>query len=605
MDQVSLCRSSCSLQPANVVSSDREPLLSSSLHKTPCWERLGRARFLPLHQLCLQSKAALLILISTAVVSAGFTLIIEGTGIAAQKLSDRLHVGTISLDERAFFVYLGFAVASLFYPLAGFLADVHIGRYRTIIASLIILLVGFLSVSFDSILYLTNFITYQFVEMDKTHVVVFGVFGVIGYILSVISLAGYQANITQLGLDQLFEFPSDYSGLFVHWMEWVTVVGVSLVDILYTWYACQHEYHAKKVVICLPLVISFCLATLLIIAYWKRHWFYNRGKVKCNSYGLVFKILNFARKHKHPVQRSAFTYTDDEIPSRIDFAKERYGGPFTTEQVEDVKTFLRILAIFLALGPVFVIKTPSVAVFSAFAEHFTSNDRGIYSHNCTLTWAIFDTGTLKVLIVVVTFPVYIWLVYSLLRNCIPRMFVRLWMGILLFVLGAASMLLIDLTGHVVHYYRYHEEHACMFLSTVQNSSMIALGMNWSVLFLPNILLGVAPSLVMSTALEFVFAQSPHSMKGFLVGLFFATRGLFQFISSIVLFPFFSLDALWRHRQSVINCDSGYLIFVFLVGLMSLISFSVAAKHYKYRERDDPPYNHMHVERVFAGSCSES
>ena len=143
------------------------------------------------------------------------------------------------------------------------------------------------------------------------------------------------------------------------------------------------------------------------------------------------------------------------------------------------------------------------------------------------------------------------------------------------------------------------------LSTVQNSSMIALGMNWSVLFLPNILLGVAPSLVMSTALEFVFAQSPHSMKGFLVGLFFATRGLFQFISSIVLFPFFSLDALWRHRQSVINCDSGYLIFVFLVGLMSLISFSVAAKHYKYRERDDPPYNRMHVERVFAGSCSES
>ena len=384
----------------------------------------------------------------------------------------------------------------------------------------------------------------------------------------------------------------------------VTVAGFAFVDILYMWYTCGYEPHAKRVVVCLPLVISFCLAILLVIAYCRRHWFY-RGKVKYNSYKLIFKVLNFARKHKHPIRCSAFTYTDDEVPSRIDFAKERYGGPFTTEQVEDVKTFLTILAVFLALGPVFVTKIPSVAVFSIFAQHFTSdsNDGEIYFHNCTLTWAIFDTGTLKVLIVAVMFPVYIWIVYSLLRNCIPRMFVRLWIGLFLFLLGAACMLLIDLIGHIVNYYRHHEGLACIFLLTIQSSSTMALGMHWAVLILPNIVLGVAPSLIMSTTLEFISAQSPHSMKGFLVGLFFATRGLFQFISSIVLFPFFSLDDLWRHRQSVINCDSGYLIFVFLVGLLSLISFTVVAKHYKYRERDDPPYNHMHVERVFAG-CSE-
>ena len=260
--------------------------------------------------------------------------------------------------------------------------------------------------------------------------------------------------------------------------------------------------------------------------------------------------------------------------------------------------------IFLALGPVFVTNIPSVAVFSIFTQHFTSNDREIYPYyNCSLTWAIFDTGTLKILTVVVFFPIYIWIVYSLLRNCIPRMFIWLWIGLFLFLLGAASMLLIDLIGHIINYYKHHEGLACIFLSTIQSSSTMVLGLHWAVLFLPNLLLGVAPSLIMSTALEFISAQSPHSMKGFLVGLFYATRGLFQFIGSIVLFPFFSLDAFWRHKQSVINCDTGYLIFVFLVGLLSLISFTVVAKHYKYRERDDPPYNHMHVERVFAG-CSE-
>ena len=67
---------------------------------------------------------------------------------------------------------------------------------------------------------------------------------------------------------------------------------------------------------------------------------------------MVASVLHYARKHKYPLQRSAFTYCDDERPSRIDFAKERYGGPFTTEQVEDVKTLLRIFLVLIALGPV-------------------------------------------------------------------------------------------------------------------------------------------------------------------------------------------------------------------------------------------------------------
>ena len=39
--------------------------------------------------------------------------------------------------------------------------------------------------------------------------------------------------------------------------------------------------------------------------------------------------------HKHPLQRSAFTFSENYIqPSRLDFAKGRFRGPFTSEQVE-------------------------------------------------------------------------------------------------------------------------------------------------------------------------------------------------------------------------------------------------------------------------------
>ena len=57
--------------------------------------------------------------------------------------------------------------------------------------------------------------------------------------------------------------------------------------------------------------------------------------------------------HKYPIKQSAFTHCDNYIPSRLDFAKDRYGRPFTTEQVENVKTFLQILLVLFAVGPVF------------------------------------------------------------------------------------------------------------------------------------------------------------------------------------------------------------------------------------------------------------
>ena len=66
-----------------------------------------------------------------------------------------------------------------------------------------------------------------------------------------------------------------------------------------------------------------------------------------------------------------------------------------------------------------------------------------------------------------------------------------------------------------------------------------LEMHWAVLIPPNILLGIGPPIVVATIFEFISAQSPSSMKGFLIGVFFAIRGIFQLLSSLALFPFSS------------------------------------------------------------------
>ena len=65
--------------------------------------------------------------------------------------------------------------------------------------------------------------------------------------------------------------------------------------------------------------------------------------------------------------RSAFTYCEDELPSRMDFGKSKYGGPFTTEQVEDVKIFLRLIAIIavgsVTFGETFVLYTLTLRLY--------------------------------------------------------------------------------------------------------------------------------------------------------------------------------------------------------------------------------------------------
>ena len=75
------------------------------------------------------------------------------------------------------------------------------------------------------------------------------------------------------------------------------------------------------------------------------HWLV-KEPVTNNPLKLIYQVLKYAVKNKYPRLRSAFTYWEDRPYSRIDLGKNKYGGPFTIEQVEDVKTFFRILAVF-------------------------------------------------------------------------------------------------------------------------------------------------------------------------------------------------------------------------------------------------------------------
>ena len=195
-----------------------------------------------------------------------------------------------------------------------------------------------------------------------------------------------------------------------------------------------------------PFIIAFFLIVFLIISWWKRHWFYsNTGQE--NPYKTISKIFNFARKHEYPLQRSAFTYCDNYIPSRLDFAKERYGGPFTTEQVENVKTFLYILIVLFSLGPVFTLEVPaSFFIFPLFGFHTLHHiiDTRLGKEFCTGQRIILGTGILwHALSTLLFFPIYMCITFSILRRKVQNIILRISIGVCLYLLGVASLLIID------------------------------------------------------------------------------------------------------------------------------------------------------------------
>ncbi len=132
----------------------------------------------------------------------------------------------------------------------------------------------------------------------------------------------------------------------------------------------------------------------------------------------IYRVLKFAAKHKTPIYRSALTYWEEDVPSRLDLGKTKYGGPFTTEQVEDVKTFLRI---FVMSFPIFVILTACWSIYiddrimkfnKTLQDHLNSNIT-----ECTSGIIFTFSGTW--LSGIITTIVYEFALYPFIRNRVP------------------------------------------------------------------------------------------------------------------------------------------------------------------------------------------
>ena len=571
---------------------ESQSLLSSSFASTVQTSHTLQSDHKCLKHICLPSKAAIILVCLAVVIGA-----LHAVFVCVFVFIAVILVGGQYIPESVaiFTSYLVMAVTVFLYPLSGFIADVKYGRFRVMVASMCFIVISLLFMSGAISIYLVHPYTRIPFPWSNAKTGLFFVLVVLYGMLFGAGLICYYANFVQFGLDQLLEAPSEYLSLFIHWLVWADKLAYVVVMPVVGTVFCRSAT-AVALASCIPIVCFFLLIILLIIIFCNRRWFYTEPG-QGNPYKSVTKVLAFAWKHKYPLQRSAFTYCDDEIPSRLDFCKEKFGGPFSTEQVENVKTLIQISIILLTIGPVFVLYILSELLgLPLIGTHIAHKGNRF----CNIEFILLEGGGLKYIASTVAFPVYITVMFSCLKLKRPAMFTRIGTGIFLCLAGVLSIIITDVIGHAQADIKANASNSLCMLSIsfqVVNSTLVvpSLRMHWASLIPVNVFFGIGPLLIFTTSFEFIAAQSPHSMKGLIVGLLFTIKGFFQLLSSFALLPF-TLKKFWHSKHilehpPVTNCGFGFFLFILVVATIGFILFSVAAKHYKYRERDDRPFDH--------------
>ena len=582
------------------VRGEQTPLLGTTQR------RYGRR--LKQRRCCVKSKAALLVLCWNALVTLSVGYGFEYGSVLATVTNYTNYIPHANGLQTFAPLYFGFiALFYLFYPLAGCLADIRCGRYKTISNSLwFIIWSGVFTCAGTTIVYCYH---YKIISL-RVAALLAGGFGLpifTGIMLLLSSYLSFSANVIQFGMDQLHDSPSEDSVLFIHWFVFTSHLGAAInkfvvISIAYVFYRYINGYvyikYSPEYIIAGTHATPIAAFVFLGIAAWiakcKRQWFMIDSGSR-NPYKLVYKVIKFAAQHKTPIRRSAFTYCEDELPSRMDLGKEKYGGPFTTEQVEDVKAFLGILQVLLTFGPVFTTDIAASNMMYRFSNHLNINWCSQHlSHNTShfnnILMTDFEIGGLPDILIVILFPLYLCLLRPFIYRYIPGMLKRIGLGIIIRLLSLLSVFIIDTIGHT-----QHSNNNCFIEQRHCYDNKYHLGISVWFLILPYILNALSVMFFYTATYEFICAQSPHAIKGLLIGTFFLNKGLFQFLGIIaVLIPFFS----WDFNTSFPSCGFVYYLVNILVALIGLVAYTWVARRYQYRQRDEPDNIYRYAEEYY-------
>ena len=397
----------------------------------------------------------------------------------------------------------------------------------------------------------TSWILSGLAVIVKTSLNLFSVFITLfsaGYIFLVIGYSSVRSNNIQFNIDQSVGSSADELSAIIYWH----LLTVPVVYITAQIAQCLIE----QFIIVSYVVSGVAVSSVIVSNFFFKRWL-DTTPHNINPVKLIANVLNYARKNKYPRNRSALTYWEEDYPSRLDLGKDKYGGPFLEDEVENVKTFFR-------LSPLLICIVGLCYVWEIRWEISDSQS----NKSELISW--FElTKLLNYIIYSIYILLYQWIIYPCFYRYIPSMLKRIGLGMF--------FSLFTLLYYIIMI-------ACKEHFPLDTNS-------YKAIVIPHILFGLSLALIIPTSLEFTIAQSPLEMSGLMFGLWFAAYALG-----------YAIDISGRYS---FNCVSGviclnvyYYLFKSVVFLIIMIFFLILAKHYKFRVRENEVNIHLIAEEHY-------
>ncbi len=466
-----------------------------------------------------------------------------------------LRVGKVTLTRPDIVVSCLF-----FYPIFGWLADAKFGRYKVIKWSFILLMI--LSGIFCII---SSFVVVRASDSDRVKNIL-----LFWHVPMTIVTGGIFANILQFGTDQLYDASSSDIASFLRWTAWVWTLSGIAGGLARSCF-CSHQALAN---LFLPAVASMAVSLDFLF----NSWLVKDFPTSTKSFSHIYKVLHYAAKNKYPLRRAPLDW-DAQSSARLDVGKNKYGGPFSEEEVEDVKTFFRMIAVLIVFSAFVGLFLPAARLYYAVTMELAVGKYEL-SHQCDQSLSCFQrvaTVFCGDFVIIFVIPLLEFIFSFLNRwNLYISILKRAFIAMVLCYFSLISITLVVYTAQLKSSSDIHNGTCSLEAESSQS-------INYHWIAIPYSLQSAVQPLLLGSCAEFIIAQTPYCLKGFIVGSTFGLIGFFSIIGFAISSSFKFVVEKWLFYPY--GCRFWYCILYLTMFFILILTAGLSFKCYKRRQRE--------------------
>ena len=508
----------------------------------------------------LKDKGAIMIVVWSFMVNSVFHFLTFSIQILFTESDSRVSNGASNGPSLAGMILI---FVALLFPLGGWLADSYLGRHKMIRYSTWLMWVSIIAMIVWYLLCNFAFGGHLSSEVQAAITVVLNV--ILG-----VGLGGFQANIIQLGIDQLTEASSVEITSFI----------TSYVFTLYTSGVAFHFIGSCKstelhVALLMMLYVAVCLTLAVCVDFiFESSLVKERLPITTNSVSLIAKVTRYVIRNRY----RSLGETDRSV---FDVAKRNYGGPFENQHVKHVKIFFRMMFV-VAIGSV----VGGQIIILSYARgklqlRFADWKESSCYVQLTIQYGNYVVGTILIVL-------YEIVIYPLFNKCIPTVRTT---TVLLMSISFCFLTILTYLGIEVKAFLEQSGHNSTSCSRGDDSYA---GIQFSSLWIlvADSLEGLYTLLLILSGYTFLWSQAPSNMKGLVIGMMYAFLGLNVGVLAAISAPFIFVDFSWNH--ALLSCGVWYYMMQVIIVLIIGAVFVLIVRYYKKSTESSVPLGSLSV-----------